>query len=259
MTFSHLQPISTFGKGRVSDSEVHVWTVSLGDWPDSEIFSLKDILNTEELSRAAHYHFEPDRRRFMKRRILLKKLLSFYLNLTPQLIRFRYGLCGKPYLGNDAGSGSWQFSSSHSQGTAVYAISRQRSLGVDLEMLHTIPEIDALLNRWFPPQGAMSLQKLSNIQKHLAFYRMWTREEAYLKAIGAGLGSLGSRPAFRFRPLEPAQPEVSGKPSQSGNWSLQFLTPVPDSIAALAVEGGNYRLRCFQWKPEVDIPSDSSC
>jgi len=255
MTFSFFPLSSIPEKLAISNFEVHFWTIFLDRWVEN-LSSLSDHLDIEELSRAARFRRERDRQRFMIRRILLKKLLGLYLGTNPQMIRFNYGCHGKPYL---SGGTPLQFNMSHSQGLAVFVVSRRRQLGVDLESLEVIPEIDALLSRWLPPREARSLQKLPNQPKHLAFYRLWTQKEAYLKALGIGLGGPQNIINFFPKDLESARQNSPGELSRVGIWSFQVLTPAPNFVATVAVEGDDYRLHCLQWKAEIDIQPDLFC
>jgi len=252
MNFSSLALSSFPERLAITESEVHVWTVFLDYWEES-LSRLSDQLDTEELLLAACFRLERDRQRFVIRRTLLKKLLSFYLGIPPRMIRCNYGQYGKPYL--SIGS-AIQFNTSHSQGLAIYAIGCQRHLGVDLEAIQPVPEIDALINRWFPSREARSLQHLSPQEKQEAFYRLWTKKEAYLKALGRGLGGPQDLVEFFPKDLSSAQHCPAGDFSRMGHWSFRVLTPAPNFVAALAVEGGDYRLHCFKWEAGIDLKSN---
>ena len=225
-----------------------VW---LDDW-EGRLPSSSDILDDEELRHATSYRFEKDQRRFISRRILLKKLLSLYLGIAPQMIRFRYNPHGKPQLATCSESDPIQFNISHSQGLAVYVFGRYRQLGVDLEYLQLLPEVDALLSRWFPAQQARFLQKLPSQEKHLAFYRLWTLKEAYLKALGKGLGGLDFVDPIP-NCLKTSWHYTSMEFYRINTWSFRVLTPAPNFVATLAVDEDNYRLRCFEWEAGADF------
>ncbi len=78
-------------------NEVHVWHVFL-DSPNFEIENQLRILSVEELERASQFHFERDKKRFIATRGILRKILSYYLGISPQMIRFEYTFYGKPVL-----------------------------------------------------------------------------------------------------------------------------------------------------------------
>jgi 4'-phosphopantetheinyl transferase len=92
------------------------------------------------------------------------------------------------------------------------------------------------------------LQALSPDLQREAFFRCWTRKEAYIKARGEGL----SLPLDQFDvSLAPGAPAalLGTRPdsSEASRWSLQNLDPAPGYAAALAVEGRGCRLACWQW------------
>jgi 4'-phosphopantetheinyl transferase len=236
----------------ISNGEVHVWMVWLDDWEWS-FPSSSDILDDEELRHATSYRFEKDQRRFISRRMLLKKLLSLYLGIAPQMICFRYNPHGKPHLATCPESDSIQFNISHSQGLAVYVFGRNCRLGVDLESLQLLPEVDALISRWFPAQQARFLQKLSSQEKHLAFYRLWTLKEAYLKALGKGLGGPDDFVDSLPDNLKTSWHHTSMEFYRMDSWSFLVLKPAPNFFATIAVDKDNYRLRCFELEAGADF------
>ena len=92
------------------------------------------------------------------------------------------------------------------------------------------------------------LRTLPTDVQRQAFFRCWTRKEAYIKARGQGL----SLPLDQFDvSLAPGEPAAilgtQQDPSEASRWSLQELTAAPGYIAALAVEGHGWRLTCWQW------------
>jgi 4'-phosphopantetheinyl transferase len=45
---------------------------------------------------------------------------------------------------------------------------------------------------------------------------------------------------------------LADAPNEAGRWMLQMLVPAPNYIAALVVEGRDWRLRCRQWLDELE-------
>ncbi|MBV8883220.1 MAG: hypothetical protein JO235_04370, partial [Chroococcidiopsidaceae cyanobacterium CP_BM_RX_35] len=112
--------------------DIHVWRASL-DQPISCVQQLAQTLCAEEGTRAERFYFEQDRQRFIVGRGLLRAILGRYLSVEPSQIQFHYGPRGKPALSLACG-GSWlRFNLSHSQGLAVYAVTRDREIGIDIE------------------------------------------------------------------------------------------------------------------------------
>src|SRR5215510_2815856 len=128
-----------------ADREIHVWFASLEcSSPDVEPFA--QILSGDEMSRAARFHFERDRRRFVVARGWLRTLLAGYLAATPGDLRFQYGEFGKPQLADAA---DLRFNLSHADERVLCAVTRGHDVGVDLERIHAVPEMDEIVTRVF--------------------------------------------------------------------------------------------------------------
>ena len=217
---------------RLSPDEVHVWSADLDRLPEAE---LGEALSADERERARRFRFDRDRRRFTTARGLLRRLLGRYLGRDPAGLRFAYGPRGKPSLGEGHGL---RFNVSHSGGLALLAFAWDRELGVDVEEEREVREAADIARRYFSPREEEELRRLREDQRQAAFFRCWTRKEAFIKATGDGL----SRPLDAFdvtlRPGEPARLlRVAGEPEAESRFWLEDLRPAPGFAGALAVEG----------------------
>ncbi len=233
----------------ISNLDVHIWSASL-DYLEEDLYRLSQILHEEESSKAAEFFSEVDRRRFIVRHGILRKILSLYLGIDPQAICFYYGPYGKPYLCPQPSADTIQFSVSHSKGLALFAFTKGRRIGIDLEHLTTIPEIDDIAKQWFDPQVAELLSKLPPDAKQMAFFTYWTQKEAYLKALGEGLGGPSHGMNVQLLFPERGQRLLIQHHHPIGEWVCEVLTPAPRFIAALVVEGVEYSLIWFNYRPE---------
>lgn len=229
---------------------VHLWRIWL-DRPAGYAEPLIQILSADERARAERFRFERDRNRFIIGRSALRTILAGQLGTGPGRVRFTYGPQGKPYLAQDAGSGGIRFNMAHSHGLALLALARDRELGVDLEWVRPLPDADQIAARFFSAAEHTTFRELPKDQRQEAFYLCWTRKEAYIKAVGEGL----SRPLSQFDvSLTPGQParllRVEGDPAEIDRWSLVSLAPAAGYLAALAVEGQDRPLECWQYNPE---------
>ena len=237
-------PPPTLPLGR---DEVHVWRASL-DPPASKAQTLQSTLATDELERAERYHFQRDRRRFIVARGVLRAILGRYTGMEPLQLRFCYGFRGKPMLAREHGTSSLRFNVSHSCDLALYAVTRDRKVGIDLERIQPDLTGEELAERFFSPREVAILRALPRDEQPQAFLSCWTRKEAYIKARGDGLALPLDRFDVSFGPGEPAALlGVKGDPQEAARWSLQELEPGPGYVAALAVEGHDWQLRCWQW------------
>jgi 4'-phosphopantetheinyl transferase len=230
----------------LTNSEVHVWRARL-DLPDAHLHSLQASLAPEELNRAGRFYFEKDRRHFIAGRGLLRSILGRYLQVDPGQLHFSYEQYGKPVLAAAPGQELFRFNLSHSGGLALYAVTVGREIGVDIERIRTDLEYEQIAERFFSSQESAALRLLPPEIKPEGFFNCWTRKEAYIKARGEGLSLPLDQFDVTLAPGEPARLlNIRGNPQEAGRWSLRELTPAPGYAAALAVEGYDWQLKCWQ-------------
>jgi 4'-phosphopantetheinyl transferase len=231
----------------LSHDEVHVFCACL-DQPASRLQELAQTLSESERIRAERFHFEKDRKRFIIARGLLRTILGCYLDIEPSRVQFSYGSYGKPALGETSGSSGLRFNLSHSHFLALYAVTREREIGVDIEHVRPMPEAEQIVKRFFSARENAVFCALPPSQKDEAFFNCWTRKEAYLKAIGSGLAQPLDQIEVTLTLGEPARLlNIPGATHTAEHWSLQHLTPASSYVGAVAVEGHNWRLTCWQW------------
>jgi 4'-phosphopantetheinyl transferase len=231
----------------LTKSDVHVWRAYL-DQPLLLVERLAEILSEEELARARRFHFESDRRRFIISRSVLRIILGRYLDTGPDQLQFSYLSNGKPYLANNRAGMTFRFNLSHSHGLALLAFTCDREVGIDLEYIRPVPDIDQMAARYFSFQEYATLQSLSDFQRLEAFFACWTRKESYLKAIGFGLNHPMNMFEVSLAPGEPARLlNVRNHPGAAERWRLETLYPAHGYAAALAVEGYDWCLSCWEY------------
>ncbi len=231
----------------LSSDQVHIWQAHL-DLPAELLAQLRATLSIDEQRRADRFHFERDRHRFTAGRGILRNILSRYSGIKPALLEFSYSPRGKPALRSDSAGGALNFNLSHSGGLALYAVTRHRQIGIDLEILRPMPDAEKIAARFFSANESAALGHLPPTHKQEAFFLCWTRKEAYLKAVGQGLTGLDDV-EVSLTPGEPAKIlSISGDIKEASRWSLQHLTPASGCVGAVAVEGHGFSLSCWQWE-----------
>lgn len=230
----------------IQPDEVHVWCAFLHT---ANAEALSFFLDKNEQSRADSFHFLKDKQHFASTRGLLRVLLGNYLGVAPGELRFSCNAYGKPSLADTVNGSGLRFNVSHSNDIALYAITAGREVGVDIEYVRPMDPADLVPEQFFSPREVAELRSLPTHLQQTAFYTCWTRKEAYIKAVGKGL-SLGlDQFDVSFRPGEPAALlRVSGDAQEAARWALREITPAPDYVGALAVEGHDWRLQCWQWQ-----------
>ena len=242
-------PSASRASHNIIADEVHVWQASLEVLPQEQE-RLHRILDSEERSRADRFRFPKDRRHYTVARGVLRLLLARYLHTSPEALNFSYNQYGKPALIEDVNPNKLQFNLSHSGERVLYAFALQRELGIDIEWRDRhIGEMEQIAKRYFSPYETQQLLALPESQRVSGFFNCWTRKEAYIKARGRGL----SLPLHEFdvtlKPVEPAQLLATrDDPTHASRWVMRGLKPGRDYVAALAVEGDGWELKCWQWE-----------
>lgn len=208
-----------------SDAEVHVWQADLAMEP-AAVSDYAAWLSADERDRAARFHQARDRERFVAGRGLLRQLLGRYLQTTPEQLVFDYNVHGKPALAAPFADSGLQFNLAHSHDLALFAFTRGRAVGVDVEAVTPDLEIEPLLPRICTAEELAAWQALPVESQRRAFFSLWTRKEALSKALGMGL----SAPMFNLPGFVPAR-----RTEDEGSWTLTSFAPLPDYAAALAV------------------------
>ena len=233
---------------KLSSGDVHIWHASL-DCSASSVQKLEQIISEDERTRAARFHFQRDRGRFIVGRGILRSLLGGYLDVEPDQVEFRYGVHGKPYISEKLDE--LRFNLAHSHELVVYAFAYGREIGVDVEYIRPVPDFERISANFFSACENVELNSLSVEQRQEGFFNCWTRKEAYIKALGDGL----THPLDQFHvSLIPGEPArllgVEQAPEEVSRWRLQDFTPTPGYTAAIAVEGHDWQPQFWQWPDE---------
>jgi 4'-phosphopantetheinyl transferase len=226
----------------IRTNEVHVWAA----WLDGDSSPHENLVSNPEQERAARFHFEHHRRRFINGRGILRLLLGHYLQVELAGVEFAYGGNGKPKLAERFGVSGLQFNLAHSEELALLAVSLGCSIGIDLEKILPLHEAGELVARFFSKRENAVFQKLTEDEQPEAFFNLWTRKEAFLKATGEGIANSLHLVEVSFLPAEKTRlislPENLG---QRADWHLYNLQPAEDFAAALAVPREGVEVKCW--------------
>jgi 4'-phosphopantetheinyl transferase len=226
-------------------NDAHVWSASL-DQPADMIAKLAPLLSQDEYQRAERFHRPTDRWRFIAGRGILRKIISAYLALAPDEVRFVYNEYGKPFISDDQNRGALRFNLSHSNGMALYAVARGRRVGIDIEHMREDFATPEVAERFFSKDEVEALRAAPVDWRTEAFFSCWSRKESYIKAIGMGV----SYPLDSFTVslgVAPALLKVDANSAEAARWKMYGLNAAEGDAAALIVENPPVSLRRFQW------------
>lgn len=222
------------GLPALQKDHVHVLTVDVHN-ALRRCPALQRMLTEKELRKSASFRFSEDRDRFVVARGLLRKVLGGYLQKKAPHVALRTTKSGKPELDVcDRSIAPIKFNVSHSGNVALLALTLEKDVGVDVEQVHDIQEMDQLVASFFSTNERRQYERLPRPDRLTAFYRCWTGKESFVKALGEGLSR--NLKSFDIEYLPDTPPRIlsvrdDALPSAS-RWHLDIRTPLPGYIAA---------------------------
>jgi 4'-phosphopantetheinyl transferase len=222
--------------------EVHVVHARL-DVSPTRLDELRSHLAAPERERAAALLLERDRERYVAGRGLLRELLAELTGSGPETLTLLTGRFGRPGLAQPHGEPPLRFSASRSGDDALYAFTRGRDVGADIERAGHRTDIERVAARYLSVEEHAELAALPEDGRPEAFLAAWVRREAYLKAIGTGLAR--SPRGVELDPVDGAPGRFAVRGSAH---HVQDVDAGPEVVAAVAAAGTDWRL--------VSLPGD---
>lgn len=224
---------------------VHIWEGRL-DVPDAVTAAARSLLSPDERARADRFVYDRHRRRYTVAQAHLRRVLAQLTGTRPEKIRFRFGGHGKPFL--PAGP---SFNQSHSAERIMIGVTSEGRLGVDIEKIRKVRYMLAIADKNFGADEAARLHAAPDHERQRLFFRLWTRKEAFLKAVGVGL----THPlrTFSVDPSPGAVPgllRVDGLEEDPAHWHVGGVPCAEGAKAALAVDRTRVELEPLRYDPE---------
>lgn len=221
----------------IEDDQIHLWQLQQDDFELSVLErECLSWLSEDDLARYRRFRFDRHRKQLLLGRVLMRVALSRYDGtLAPEDWRFDHNDYGKPALGAGQDASRLRFNLSHSGERVVFAVTRGRELGVDIERAEKERRVLAIADRYFSASELAELQALPDESQQSRFYELWTLKEAYIKACGMGLAIELHHFSYSF-----PQPEgiaIAFDPRRADRadaWRLWQLDAGPDYWLALA-------------------------
>jgi 4'-phosphopantetheinyl transferase len=229
----------------LAERAVHVWALGLAA-DASRFATYTAALSSDEIERGARFRFEQHRNRFITGRGWLRTVLARYLDQQPGELRFEYNQNGKPSL--RGGDPSFHFNLAHCDDLAVLAVTRAAEVGVDVERVRPLKDADDIADRFFSRTESAGLKALAPAEKPSAFFNLWTRKEAWLKATGEGLSDSLNQVEVSFLPKEKARlVRLFGRTDELHEWTLRELAPASCFVGAVVTHTPNLEVTCWRW------------
>ncbi len=212
----------------LEDNELHIWKYVVNEtenYPEKTTMTLSKM----ECEKYESFICRGDAVRFMSNRVFLRKVLSFYVNSEPADLKFEVNNFGKPKLTDS----NICFNTSHRNNFLLVAVGRNKEIGIDIEQIINIADIQAFISSYFTSTEINVILKSPKKEQLKSIFALWTLKEAFIKAIGKGL-SLDLRQIEMTDYFNSIVKPVNYE-NKSTPWTIRNIDVDKDYIAAFAV------------------------
>ena len=230
----------------ISPRHVDVWLTST-ELGEARVRACAKTLTPSELARAQKFGATAKYREYVITRDLLRRTLCQVAGVDLAGVDFSYGAHGKPCLDGGAPAARVVFNVSHSHGLALVALTLGGRLGVDLEKIRPELEWQKLAERYFSAAECRDLQARARARRRRAFFTCWTRKEAFVKALGAGVSYGLKEFDVSVDPTETdARLTLHQADEDAGGWLLKNIPAPTGYAAAMALDRPTCNLRLWR-------------
>lgn len=198
--------------------EIHVWLAPL-DF-DSNYYS---ILSEDEKVKAAKFRFLRDQHHYIKSHGVLRNILSAYVDNDPSALKFNISKYGKPFLMSQNKEHAVRFNMSHSENVVCYIVSKDNEVGIDIEYIKPDFDWKTIAKLYFNPCEMLYLENLPRVDHDKAFFELWTRKEALLKAVGIGLNDIEEINSSEYQLISFKYRDYQGALAMSSDAPFRFF------------------------------------
>lgn len=139
------------------------------------------------------------------------------------------------------------FNLSHAGGLALIAVGGSLPLGVDVEEQKPVPEMEGVAETHFADDERRALFALPEAEQLAAFYRIWTRKEAYVKATGIGIGPMLARFSVSLDAERAELLRDETAADAAARWTMQDLPLPAPYVGALVLRSPPPQVQIRVW------------
>ncbi|GJM06900.1 MAG: phosphopantetheine-protein transferase [marine bacterium B5-7] len=216
----------------LSDDALHVWHLPMQLDPEFVVANWA-LLNEHELARAKRFYFEKDRQKYALAHGGMRCVLARYLDCHPKEMTFTFNEHNKPGLQDQ----QVQFNLSHTDDVAVLAVTRSCLVGVDIEKIDDKRANLDIAKRFFSTREYEQLRGLPDDKFARGFFNVWTRKEAFVKAIGLGLSYSLDQFSVSLEDDNAKLTELMKMPEALDEWHMGCFSPAEGVLGAWACLG----------------------
>jgi 4'-phosphopantetheinyl transferase len=214
------------------EGHVVVWLTEVSNGQKAMPF-LEPCLDAHDRERAERYRFAGDRARYVLGRALVRNILGHYLGQRPEMIALAYTERGRPYFPADE---TMRFSLTHTRDLVAVALTAEAEVGIDIEYAERKLKLNDLAERILSAEDFGAFQALPESEKVAAFFRVWTRKEAYLKARGEGISEGLQKMSVSFDAEEITFLSDTRDEAAAPKWRMHALSLPAEYTGAVACD-----------------------
>lgn len=237
-------------------NEIHIWVVDLDQWNLSCVEAILELPESEA-NKAWRFHFEIHRDRYVKGRFMLRSILGMYLGSDFYDQEFYISRYGKPALQDSCKDNSIHFNISNSENICVCAFGQYSEIGIDIEKIHDLPDMDRIIARFFSEEEKRRFCSLPLPGRTQTFFKYWARKEALLKAMGMGMSYPLDKIDIAGNENSPQLVTKIEGSDISNQWTILDMDIFTGFASALALQGEHRdlagRVRFFHPADECNI------
>ena len=227
------------------EHEVHLWLSRPEDvtGPD-RLQEYRSLLSLDEQQRHRRFVFDADRHHYLVAHVLVRRVLSAYVDVDPSAWQFSRSQHGRPEISAPGIAPALRFNLTHTNGLVGCVITRELDCGVDVEALSARGNLMAIAEKMFAASEQQALKALDGQAFLERFFTYWTLHEAYCKALGTGIAH--SKRNFCFREQGAAQWTLRlDRPAsgESDHWQFAVTKPTRQHVAAVAIRTADAKHR----------------
>ncbi len=236
----HWQSNSLTDFQALGNDELHIWHLKL-QLDESQANSAQHLLSDIQRDK---YHRRSSpylKQQYLAGRYYLLTLLGAYTSQEPEEVLLSYSRLNKPSLSNE--NLNIEFNFTDTDGHGMFAFSRKRQVGVDIECLDRDINFSAIAQRRFTEQELDFVMPKNQID-HQRCLAIWTRKEAYGKATGQGINfKMNQRNLYEESPNSQAYCFTD---EQNLAWTCRQISIGNKYIASVVHEGHeNLNIKAF--------------
>jgi 4'-phosphopantetheinyl transferase len=231
----------------VKENEIHIWDFNIEPSENLAALYFNDLSEVEK-NKSNEIKIKDVKYRSIISKVIAKNILSKYLGININQITFAYNKFGKPTIFPNINHFNLNFNISHSFHMGIIALTKQNLIGIDIERIIALKDMDDIINLCFNDYEINRLSCLRNPSKMMIFYKIWTGKEAFVKAIGQGLTFPLKNIAFDFdNDMGINLKYIKNYPDSLTKWKIYNFSPQENYTSTLAVKNDSIQIKRFKW------------